>query len=299
MTGDGAPQPRVGFVTCVELGLSCMREIYEIGGRLDCAISLHDNLSRHKSGRVFLDDFCGERGLSLYKVRNINDEDSVSYLRSRCLDWLFIIGWSQIAKSDILEVARHGALGMHPTLLPEGRGRASVPWAILKRLPRTGVTLFKLDQGVDTGPILEQVQIPLAPDETSTALYAKVAQAHQVLIRRAWPAITSGQVALRSQDHALATNWPGRTPEDGRIVTTMCLDEVETLVRASTRPYPGAFLDLPDGRLRIWSGAPASALTQAAAAARHRITLSDGEYIALEFEFEPVNRPGISGDAGS
>lgn len=277
---------RAGFVTCVELGLSCMHEIYSVGGRLDCVLTLHDHLAMRKSGRVYLDEFCAAKGTTLFKLRNINDPDALQFLRTRNLDWLFIIGWSQIAGSPVLETARRGALGIHPTLLPVGRGRAAIPWAILKRLPETGVTLFQLDTGVDSGPIVAQEHIPLGPRETATELYARVAQAHRALIRRSWPDIASNRVSLRSQDESKATVWPGRSMEDGRLFPAMRVADVDVLVRATTRPYPGAFLDLPDGRLRIWSGAPLGSGERAGEG--RTLSFSDGEYIALQYEHESL-----------
>src|SRR5690606_1468973 len=95
--------------------------------------------------------------------------------------------WSQIGKEELLSVPRLGVLGMHPTLLPVGRGRAAIPWAILKNLESSGVTMFKLDQGVDTGDILEQVEIPLPEHVDASWLYDAVDSAHISLIKKAWP----------------------------------------------------------------------------------------------------------------
>jgi methionyl-tRNA formyltransferase len=283
---------RVGFVTCVELGLACAQEIIAAGGSLHCMLTLHDHIARRKAGRVYIDDFCAAQGIPLFKLRNINDADAVEFLRQNDLDWLFIIGWSQIAHEAVLAAPRLGVLGAHPTLLPVGRGRASIPWAIVKRLPHTGVTLFQLDSGVDTGPILEQVTIPIASRETATTLYAKVADAHRTLIRSAWPAIANGTVVPRPQDHAQATEWPGRTPEDGRLDLSMTLDDADLLVRAATHPYPGAFIDLPEGRLRVWSGEP---LPRGAVVPPGAVALefSGGTYVALDHALEQA--PAESG----
>src|SRR5690606_9799351 len=128
---------RVGFVTCVQLGLSCMEAIYEAGGELIFAGSLLDTQAPNKSGRAFLDEFCSLRDIPLMKFRNINAPDALAAIRSAELDWLMIIGWSQIAGERILALPRCGVLGMHPSLLPMGRGRAAVPWAILLDLPET------------------------------------------------------------------------------------------------------------------------------------------------------------------
>lgn len=243
---------RFGFVTCVRLGLSCMEAIYEAGGSLDVAMTLHDGQAASKSGRVWIDDFCAERGIPLVKVRNVNDPDAISALREAKLDWLFIVGWSQIARREVLEAPARGVLGMHPTLLPVGRGRAAIPWAILKGLEETGVTLFRMDEGVDTGDILAQTQIPLRPDTDATALYREVEEAHVALIRSAYPKLAAGTLEARPQDESRATIWPGRRPEDGRIDPDGSVADAERLVRAVTRPYPGAFIERDGRRIVIW-----------------------------------------------
>lgn len=247
---------KVGFVTCVRLGLSCMEEIYKIGGRIELAITLHDNIAPNKSGRVFLDDFCVTHKIPLNKIKNINEDEAVIAIKQKELDWLFIIGWSQIAKKEVLEAPKSGCLGMHPTLLPEGRGRAAIPWAILKGLKKTGVTLFKLDENVDTGPIIYQEVIEIDERETAETLYEKVITAHKSLIRKVWPDLERGSIRYYSQDDSKATYWPERKPEDGRISFFMQTDEVDRLIRAVTRPYPGAFIEVADKIYVIWKGEP-------------------------------------------
>jgi len=274
---------RFGFVSCVQLGLACMEEIYAVGGRLDFALSLRDHQARNKSGRIYLDAFCHERGIPLTKAGNVNDADAVEAIRAASLDWLFIVGWSQIAGASVLASTKCGVLGMHPTLLPEGRGRAAIPWAILKGLPETGVTLFKLDQGVDTGPILAQERVPLDPREGAGSLYEKVAVAHRGLIRNVWADLASNRLVPRPQDPSSGSTWPGRKPEDGRLEPAMTVAEADRLVRAVTRPYPGAFMDLDGRRLRVW-GAQPTELTEGP----FTLTFSDGNLHVLDYSWEPL-----------
>ena len=262
-----------------------MHEIYRVGGMLDLAVTLPDDHAQRKSGRVYLDSFCESRQIPLVKSPHVNDRLVIEAVRRFEIDWLFIIGWSQIANPDLLSAPNKGVLGMHPTLLPVGRGRASIPWAILKGLGQTGVTLFKLDQGVDTGPVLDQEILDLSTIETATTLYDRMIQAHRALIARVWRNLLDDRVILQQQDEALATVWPGRSPEDGRIdASRMTVDEIDRLVRAVTKPYPGAFLNDRERRLRIWAGI------------RNRpdgsvpgwlpIQASDGVFYATEFEHE-------------
>lgn len=271
---------KFGFVTCVQLGMSCMESIYAVGGKLDLAITLLDEQAVNKSGRVYLDDFCSAHAIPLLKTRNVNDPAAIDAIRHAGIDWLFIIGWSQIGREELLSTPRLGVLGMHPSLLPVGRGRAAVPWAILKELDQTGVTLFKLDTGVDTGNILDQVVIPMHPQMDAAELYAKVDAAHVGLMTQAYPRLVSGQIVPKVQDHARATYWEKRTAEDGRLDLGGSVWDAELLVRAVTRPYPGAFIEQDGRTLVIWRAevvghAPTEATT---------LSFSDGILRAVEWE---------------
>ncbi|WHY76632.1 formyltransferase family protein [Neobacillus sp. WH10] len=267
---------RIGFVTVVKLGLSCIEEIYRIGGKLELLITLQDNLARHKSGRVYLDDFEMKHNIPLYKIKNINQPDVIDLIKEYKIDWLFIIGWSQIAKAELLSSPAKGCIGMHPTLLPRGRGRAAIPWAILMGLNETGVTLFKLEEGADTGPILGQVKVGISPTENATSLYKKIDEAHIALISRYWDAIVNDTLEPQIQDDSAATVWPGRKPEDGEILNSMTMDEADKLVRAVTHPYPGAFYKYKDKLIRIWSASTNKS--------EGEIRLSDGYMTPIDYE---------------
>ncbi|MCG1021396.1 formyltransferase family protein [Sutcliffiella horikoshii] len=244
---------KIAFATCVQLGLSCIEEIYRIGGKLDLLITLKDKKAKNKSGRIYLDEIATEHNAPLLKIDNINDQEVLSALKEHQIDWLFIIGWSQIARKDVLETPTYGCIGMHPTLLPVGRGRAAIPWAIIKGLDETGVTMFKLDEGVDTGDIIGQGVIKLALNTTATELYQKVDDMHITLIAKYWDDIVKNNITLTKQNNADATEWPGRKPEDGEILSSMTMDEAGKLVRAVTHPYPGAFYKDGSNTIRIWS----------------------------------------------
>lgn len=250
---------KFGFVTCVQLGLDVMEEIYALGGKLSLAVTLPDDKASAKSGRVYIDAFCAERRIPLVKSPSVNDPSVVNAVFEHQLDWLFIIGWSQIAREPILNAPRLGCIGMHPSLLPEGRGRASIPWAILRGLTETGVTMFVLDQGVDTGPLLAATKILISPEMNSTRLYEDVQLAHRTLIREQWTSLSHGRVRAVPQDLEAGSTWPGRTPADGQIHSGMDADMALRLIRATTRPYPGAFWQAGDETIRAWAARRTSA----------------------------------------
>lgn len=269
---------KIAFTTCVQLGLSCIEEIYQIGGKLDLLITLKDEKSNNKSGRIFLDGIAERENTPLLKINNINDSEVVEALKKHKIDWLFIIGWSQIAKKEVLETPTKGCIGMHPTLLPIGRGRAAIPWAILKGLDKTGVTMFKLDEGVDTGDIIGQGVIDLDENTTSTDLYKKVDEMHVELMSKYWNDIVNDRIVLKEQDESRATEWPGRKPEDGEILSSMSMNEADKLIRAVTHPYPGAFYKDGDKIIRIWTGKVQKEFDNSS------IKLVDGYLLPIEYD---------------
>lgn len=275
---------KFGFVTCVQLGLSCMEALYEAGATLDLAITLPDDKALKKSGRIFLDEFCFDRGIPLLKAGHINDEAVKERIIKDQIDWLFIIGWSQIAGEEILAAPRRGVLGIHPTLLPIGRGRAAIPWAILKQLDQTGVTLFKIDTGVDTGPIIAQLEIPMSSDIDATALYHLVNEAHSNLIHEAIPKLILDEPPLIEQNEERATLWPGRKPEDGEIALNGSVYDAERLVRAVTWPYPGAYF-IKDGiKTVVWRAHIASRILPDTSA---HLIFHDGILVLDKIEVRP------------
>ena len=278
---------KIAFTTCVQLGKSCIEAIYEIGGKIDLLITLPDEKAKNKSGRIYLDDLAGRYHVPLLKSKHINDQAVLDALEKYEIDWLFIIGWSQIAGERVLGSPKYGCIGMHPTLLPEGRGRAAIPWAILKGLKKTGVTMFKLDNGVDTGDIIGQEEIELDERITAGELYEKVNRAHIELIRKYWEPIVNNTVRLRKQDNAAATEWPGRKPEDGEIKPEMTMEEADRMVRAVTRPYPGAFYECGREKMIIWKAEVSRDFAEGA------IKLADGYLLPLEYEMaEKEGKPG-------
>jgi methionyl-tRNA formyltransferase len=270
---------KFAFCTCVQIGLSCMEAIYNVNGRLNLIISLPDDKMVKKSGRIYVDEFANKNNIPIIKSNHINDEQVVESLKKYEIDWLYIIGWSQIASNEVLNAVRKGSIGAHPTLLPEGRGRAAIPWAIIKGLDKTGVSFFSMDEGVDTGLILGQEVIPIEEDETATTLYHKVNVAHTALIKNLHPKLERDEVKGVKQDENKATYWEGRRPEDGELSLSMSLVEVDRLVRATTKPYPGAFIKDGNKKIIIWSGIP-----EKVGKGYLELKFTDGIYSAIEFE---------------
>ena len=273
---------KFGFVTCVQIGLSCIEAIYKVNCSLDLIISIPDEKAKRKSGRIYVDDFASKHKIPVVKSSHVNDEVVIEAIKKHQIDWLFIIGWSQIASKEVIDAANYGAIGAHPTLLPQGRGRAAIPWAILKGLTKTGVSFFKMDEGVDTGMILGQEEVEIEAQETATTLYTKVNLAHEKLIRKLVVDLKNNDVEMHKQDESKATYWEGRKPSDGEIKPEMSIDEVDKLVRATTKPYPGAFVQKDAMKIIVWQGFGSSEKREDRSL--FEILLNDGYFYADNFE---------------
>lgn len=278
-------QVRVAFTTCVQLGYSCIEKILDMGGKPDLLITLRDERAREKSGRVYLDKLAQDHRIPLLKIDNINDQAVLDAVKSMKIDWLFVVGWSQIVKPELLSLPHKGCIGMHPTLLPMGRGRAAIPWAIIRGLDKTGVTMFRLDEGVDTGDILGQVEIPLTEHTTATQLYQQVDEAHIALLEKYWHDIKGDCLRVQKQDETRATVWEGRRPEDGQLYHTMTMQEADRMVRAVTHPYPGAFYWEGNKKVVIWSA------QMTAEPCEMGFQLADGYLKPMEYEKKEENQP--------
>src|SRR5262249_55741866 len=142
----------------------------------------------NRSGHCSFDDIAARFDAALIETRDVNAPETLNEIRKLEPELVFVVGWSQLVHDAFIAIAREGVFGMHPTLLPRHRGRAPIPWAILTGLARTGVTLFEIvDATPDSGGIVGQVVVDIAPDETATTLFARLAAAHVELTRELVP----------------------------------------------------------------------------------------------------------------
>ena len=155
-------------------------------------------------------------------------------------DAVFCIGWNRLLGSDLLAIPPRGTIGYHPAALPENRGRHPVIWALALGLSETASTFFLMDEGADTGAIVDQEPVPIHEDDDAGTLYARLQEHAPAQIARFVPALADGSLVPRPQDPAAGNTWRKRGPEDGRIDWRMSADAIRNLVRALAPPYPGA-----------------------------------------------------------
>jgi methionyl-tRNA formyltransferase len=218
-----------------------------------------------------------EHGVPAIAPADPNAADVLERVRSCEPDFLFSFYYRQMLKTPLLKSARRGAYNMHGSLLPKYRGRAPINWAILKGETETGATLHAMSEKPDAGDIVDQIAVPILPDDTAREVFEKVTVAAELTLNRCLPALIAGTAKLKLQDLSKGSYFGGRKPEDGAIAWTQSAREIHNLVRAVTRPYPGAFCDTAAGRLVVWRtlmrnesapGAPALAIQNGELVAR-------------------------------
>ncbi|VVT22538.1 Methionyl-tRNA formyltransferase [Sphingomonas sp. EC-HK361] len=228
-----------------------------IAGHADWTLAAVATLDTAHSARhsdfVDLGPAAQAAGAAVLRIDNINREAALAAIGAFDADYIFVIGWSQICGEAFRGLADGRVIGYHPAALPRMRGRAAIPWTILSGDPITAGTLFWIDAGTDTGDLLDQHYFHVARDETAATLYAKHMRALSQMLTNSLGAIARGDIRREAQDDAYATWAARRTPLDGRIDWTAPADAVLRLIRASGRPYPGAFTVVGEDALHIWA----------------------------------------------
>ena len=167
-------------------------------------------------------------------------------------DFIFSFYFRHMLPAAVLARARRGAYNMHGSLLPKYRGRVPVNWAVLHGERDTGATLHEMVAKPDAGGIVDQMAVPILPDDTAHDVFRKVTVAAEIVLDRALPAILDGSAKPRAQDLSSGSYFGGRKPEDGRIDWSRAAREIHDLVRAVAPPYPGAFADIGGRTLRVY-----------------------------------------------
>ncbi|MCX6034233.1 MAG: methionyl-tRNA formyltransferase [Chloroflexi bacterium] len=190
-------------------------------------------------------------GIPFIQPEKVRTPEAMTQLQDWYPDLIVVAAFGQILRPALLDLPRYGCINVHGSLLPRGRGAAPIQAAILAGDQETGITIMKMDPGVDTGPILSQRTLPITPDDTGGMLFEKMASLGAELLLETLPRYLSGVLVPRPQPEEGATYAPLLKKEDGFLDFTRPAIELERRVRAMN-PWPGAYFD--------WNGAPLKVL---------------------------------------
>jgi len=195
--------------------------------------------------------FAQEKGLALYQPEKVSAPEFLNSMRQLKPDLAIVASFGQIFKKELLELPRLGCWNVHASLLPKYRGATPITRSILEGESQTGVSLMKMGEGVDDGPVLTQATQSIQPDDTKGELEIRLAELGADLIRKNLEDLLNQKREPKPQEHSLATFTTKLKKEDSKISWEKSALEIHNLVRAMN-PAPGAFSFWKGNRLKIW-----------------------------------------------
>jgi len=196
------------------------------------------------------------RGIPVFQPDKARHPDAVARITAEAPDLIVVVAYGHILPKSILDIPRLGCINVHASLLPKYRGAAPINWAVARGETVTGITIMRMDEGMDTGPMLHVREIPIGEEDTAETMFSKLSILGAEALREALRKLREGTLYETPQDAALATYAPKLTKEHGRIDWSRSSGEVCNLVRGMT-PWPSAIAVHAGRTLKILSSAVA------------------------------------------
>ena len=184
-------------------------------------------------------------------TENINNQETIFWIKKLKSDIIFCFGWSSLIKKDILELCPMGVLGFHPALIPNNRGRHPLIWAKILGLEKSGTTFFFMDEGADSGDILDQKEFKISFEDNAASLYNKMIENSIEQLKIFIPKLTSNNYP-RTKQNQLGNSWRKRNQIDGLIDFRMTSESICNLVRGLSKPYFGAHCIYKNKEIKVW-----------------------------------------------
>jgi methionyl-tRNA formyltransferase len=237
-----------------------------------------------------------QRGLPVLQPERLRDPEWPERLGALAPEVAVVVAFGQILPPRVLEVPPRGSINVHASLLPRYRGAAPIAWAIIRGDGETGITTFRMDAGMDTGPVLLQRATPVGPEETAGELAIRLAGLGAEVLLETLDRLDA--ITPVPQDGAQATLAPRLRKEDGALDWTRPARELAARIRG-VNPWPGASTRVAGGRLLIWrartrtgAGEPGVLIPVGAS-----LLVGTGEGLLEPVEVQPENRRAMSWEA--
>jgi len=242
---------RVVVLCATDRGLRALKCLRALAPDADFIVASFPETAHEPRYLDAIEAFCQDERLEFFCQTNVSQHPLGSRLQES-FDLLFCFSWRYMVKSEVYERAKRGAFVIHDSLLPKYRGFSPALWAMINGEPKVGVTLFEMAEEVDSGRIVGQQAIPVLEDDDIGTIREKGTVATLRLLKRHFPALATGTAELVEQDDAEATYTCKWIPDDARIDWKKSRKEILNLIRATTKPYTGAFTFLNGEKLTIW-----------------------------------------------
>ena len=247
---------RIVFAGTATFGQPTLNQLRDAGHEIALVVTQPDRVAGRglrvlQSGTKLL---ALKMSLEVFQPERIRDEAAQARIRQVGADVTVVVAYGQILPASLINAPRLGTLNVHASLLPRHRGPAPIEWSILSGDTESGVTIMQMDAGVDTGPILAQARVPLAPDATAGPLEGQLADLGARLMVRTLDDFAAGRVTPVPQPAEGATHAPRLRSEDGKLdPTTMSAQEIDRRVRALSERL-GCWITLDGAEVKVFRG---------------------------------------------
>ena len=192
-----------------------------------------------------------ELGLDVYQPQRVKETEFIEKLKEMNPDAIVVIAFGQILPKAILDMPKYGCINVHASLLPKYRGAAPIQWSVIDGEKETGVTTMYMNEGLDTGDIIDKVVVPIDKKETGRSLFDKLAIEGGKLILKTLIELENGTAVRTPQDDS-KSNYAGMINKQlGKIDFNKSANEIERLIRG-LNPWPSAYTKMDGKTLKIW-----------------------------------------------
>lgn len=243
--------PNIAIAGSVNSSLLTLQKLIFYEMNLKVVLALNPEKASNVSGYNDLKIEADKHKIPSIYFNNINDDNVSETLKDNKIDIFFVIGLSQLVKKHILDIAKFGNVGFHPTKLPEGRGRGTLAWIILGKA-KGAATFFIMDESMDSGPIIGQKVFDVSTFDYPSDVIEKIKISISGILDDILPELKTGIINSVEQDQSKITFLGQRKPKDGLIIWTQSAEDIYDLVRATSTPLPGAFFMLENNVIKVF-----------------------------------------------
>ena len=246
---------RVIFMGTPDFSVGTLKALIEAGHEVVLAVTQPDKPKGRGKAMQFppVKEAAVELGIEVYQPRRVREPECVEYLRKYNADIIVVVAFGQILPKEILEMPKYGCVNVHASLLPKYRGAAPIQWAVINGDKVSGVTTMRMDEGLDTGDMIDKVVVPIEKEETGGSLFDKLSIAGAKLCVKVMADLEAGVAGRIPQPEESTTPYAKMISKQmGKIDWNRPAKEIEQLVRG-LNPWPSAYTSMNGKNLKIWS----------------------------------------------
>lgn len=244
---------RIVFMGTPDFAVPALESLYNAGHEIAAVVTQPDKKKGRGEKMQFtpVKEMAVKLGLEVYQPQRARDDEFINILKEIKPEVIVVIAFGQILPKEILDMPKYGCINVHASLLPKYRGAAPIQWAVIDGEEKSGVTTMQMDVGIDTGDILETVEIKLDKKETGGSLFDKLSLAGAKLIVQTLENVKKGRLKPVKQDDSMSTHAKMLNKELGNIDFSNDANQIERLIRG-LNPWPSAYTSFRGKTLKIW-----------------------------------------------